>query len=487
VTDWRAALPPDIAELTISEAQTAMSQGRLTARGLTLAYLDRIARYDHCGPALNSILELNPDALHLAAAMDHELSCQGPRGPLHGIPVILKDNIDTADKMHTSAGSAALAGSYAAQDSAVAAALRRAGAVILGKANMTEWANFMTQGMPAGYSSRGGQVQNPYGPGRLSPGGSSSGSGVAVAANLTMVAIGTETSGSILSPAGNNSVVGIKPTVGLVSRSGIIPIMHTQDTAGPLARTVRDAALLLGAIAGQDEHDPATWLARQRAHDDYSRFCDGAALAGCRLGVPRELLSGVEPGPLAVFDEAVRQAQALGAVIVDPVDLPCAGEPYDNQAMVHEFKPNLNRYLSRLAPEVAVHSLHELIEYNSRHPRAMLKYGQTLLIEAETKSGNLTEPAYLASLASGIHQSTVHGIDHALAAERLDALLVPSNSGARVAARAGYPSVTVPAGYAPDGLPVGLTFTGLAWSEPRLIALAYSFEQATKLRRPPVF
>jgi len=486
-TTWREAIPQDqdIVELTISDAQAAMEDGRLTSRGLVSAYLDRIGRFDRGGPALNSVLEVNPDALHIAEAMDHERRRKGARGPLHGIPLLLKDNIDTADKLHTSAGSLALKDSYAAADSGVAAALRRAGAVILGKANMTEWANFMTANMPSGYSSRGGQVLCPYGPGRFQVGGSSSGSGAATAANLCMAAIGTETSGSILSPASSNSVVGIKPTVGAVSRSGIIPIMTTQDTAGPLARTVRDAAIVLGAICGPDETDPATWLGEGRVHSDYTQFCDPDALQGVRLGVPRALYERLDEGHVVVINSAIEQLRAAGAVVIDPVDLPCTSEQYERAAMLHEFKPALNRYLSGLAPWVPVHSLRELIEYNLERPESMLRYGQTLLLEAETKSGTLTEPEYSAALQRGIYLSTARGIDWALAEYKLRALVVPGNWGAQIAARAGYPSVCVPAGYTSEGQPLGLTFTASAWSEPVLIGLAYAFEQATRLRRPP--
>ncbi len=483
--EWQVGLPQDIEEMTTVQMQEAMADGRLTSHGLALAYLDRIARYDHAGPGINSVLEINPDALHIARAMDAERARSGPRGPLHGIPVLLKDNIDTGDKMHTSAGSLALAESYAAADSFVAARLRHCGAVILGKANMTEWANFMTEGMPAGYSSRGGQVLNPYLPGKYTVGGSSSGSGAAVAANLAAAAIGTETSGSILSPASSNSVVGIKPTVGLVSRTGIIPIMHTQDTAGPLARTVADAAALLSAIAGVDERDPATWAYEGRAFADYTAFLDGRALRHARLGVCRDLLGRMDGEQLALMERAFSVMREAGAEVIDPVDMPVAREKYDRTAMLYEFKPNLNAYLARLGQAVPVHSLRELIEYNSRHPKAMLRYGQTLLIQSDTKSGDLTEPEYVQALANGIYQCAARGIDKVIAEHRLDAVVFPGNLGASIAAKPGYPSVCVPGGYTPDGRPLGVTFCAGAWSEPMLIALAYAFEQATMYRRPP--
>ena len=476
-----------VVEATIAGLQEALAEGQLTSRQLVLAYLERIARIDREGPALNSILEINPDALFIADALDIERRRHGPRGPLHGIPVVVKDNIDTGDKMHTSAGSLALADSYAPEDSFVAAQLRRAGAIVLGKGNMTEWANFMTVNMPAGYSSRGGQVLNPYGPGKFTPGGSSSGSGASVAASLVTAAVGTETSGSILSPASANSVVGIKPTVGLVSRYGIIPIMHTQDTAGPLARTVKDAAILLTALVGVDERDPATLgsLGRTPEPLDYTRFLDGDALKGARLGVPRDLYEKLDADRMALMNAAIEIMRREGAEVVDPVPLPAAKEKMDNVAMVYEFKPNLNAYLRRLGSNVPVHSLRELIAFNLRRPESLLKFGQTLLVEAESKSGTLTEPEYIRSLMRNLHLSTVRGIDAALDEYRLDALVVPGNYGAGIAARAGYPSVSVPGGYSHEGHPLGVTFTAKAYSEPALIRLAYAFEQASKLRRPP--
>ncbi|MDP2871455.1 MAG: amidase family protein [Bacillota bacterium] len=473
-------------EATIKRLQEAMAAGELSSRQLVLWYMHRIGAYDRNGMALNSVLEVNPDALHIAAALDAERAQRGPRGPMHGIPVLVKDNIDTADKMHTSGGSRALADSYATEDSHVARRLREAGAVILGKTNMTEWANFMTRNMPAGYSSRGGQVKSPYGPGRFSPGGSSAGSGSAVAANLAAAAIGTETSGSILSPASSNSIVGIKPTVGLVSRTGIIPIMHTQDTAGPMARTVEDAAVLLGVVAGVDERDPATVAAAGRFHADYTQFLDIGGLRGARVGIPRELYKTLDAGIAAVMEAALEVLRQQGAKVVDPVDMPCLREKMDNVAMVHEFKPALNAYLGRLRPEVPVHTLKELIEYNTRDAATMLRYGQTLLKQAEATSGTLTEPEYVQGLTRGIYLCRALGIDAAIKEHRLDALVVPGNWGAGIAARPGYPSVTVPGGYTEEGQPVGVTFTAGAFAEPVLIRLAYAFEQATRARKAPV-
>lgn len=463
-----------------------MDTGRLSALDLVLMSLELVARYDRAGPALNSVLEVNPEAAHIAAGLDAERARQGPRTPLHGIPVLLKDNISTADCLHTSAGSLALAGVYGPADAFIAGRLRRAGAVILGKANMTEWANFMADGMPSGYSSRGGQVLNPYGPGRLGVGGSSSGSGAAVAAGLVPLAVGTETSGSILSPAQSNAVVGIKPTVGLVSRHGIIPIMTSQDTAGPLARTVTDAALLLEVLAGVDANDPATWGSVGRVPASYTQSLDGTTLRGRRLGVTRDLCHKLSPAARASFESALDSLRQGGAEVVDPVGLPTALELTDLTAMTYEFKPALNAYLGRLGPEAPVHSLAELITYNQRDPERMLKYGQARLLAAEATSGTLTEPAYIESRLRDLRLSRTEGIDRALAAHRLDALVFPGTAGAAIAARAGYPSVTVPAGYGLEGQPYGVTFSAGAYSEPLLVEVAFAFEQLTGHRRPPV-
>ena len=483
--DTPGSRPDWLVEATIGELSEAMASGKATSVGIVMAYLERIAKYDREGPCLNTVLEINPDAVQIAEALDAERGRTGPRGPLHGIPVLIKDNIDTRDKMHTSAGSVALADSYAPEDSFVAAKLRQAGAVILGKANMTEWANFMTRDMPAGYSSRGGQVLCPYGPGKFTCGGSSSGSGAAVAANLVTAAIGTETSGSILSPATANSVVGIKPTVGLVSRRGIIPIMTSQDTAGPLARTVSDAATVLGAVAGVDEGDPATLTSTGKAHSDYTQFLVKDALKGSRLGVPRECYARLDQEQLALMESLIERLRAEGATVVDPVELPEVKELTDNTAMLYEFKPALNAYLSKLAPHVPVHTLRELIQFNARDPQRMLRYGQVLFTAVDEKSGNLTDPEYIRSRARDVELSRARGIDRVVNSFRLDALVVPGNFGAGISARAGYPSVCVPGGYVQSGQPLGLTFTGLAYSEPVLIGLAHAFEQATKLRRPP--
>jgi amidase len=473
-------------EATISALQIAMAQGSLTSKKLVMMYLDRIARFDQSGVKLNSVMEVNPDALFIAEALDVERAQQGPRGPLHGIPVFIKDNIDTGDHMHTSAGSVALANHYAKEDSFVAAQLRKAGAVILGKTNLTEWANFMTEKMPNGFSSRGGQVLNPYGPGTFDVGGSSAGSGAAIAANLAVVAVGTETSGSILSPASSNSLVGIKPTVGLVSRTGIIPIAYSQDTAGPMARTVADAAALLGALTGVDERDPATQTSRGRAYSDYTPFLDADALRGARIGVVRDPFYGwLKEEELAMMEAAIAKLQSEGAVVVDGLDLPTAKEPWDYKVLLYEFKSALNAYLANCEPHVPVHSLEDVIAYNEAHADAALQHGQTILKQSQETSGKLTDAEYLQARLSDLHRTQTIGLDALMKEHQLDALLYPANYGAGMPAKAGYPSITVPGGYTSDGRPLGVTFTGLAYSESKLISLAYAYEQATLHRKAP--
>nr|WP_083485973.1 amidase [Alicyclobacillus ferrooxydans] len=476
-------------EPTITALQSAMARGELTSKEIVLYYLGRIAEIDKSGPQLNSILEVNPDALALAEALDAERALYGPRGPLHGIPVVVKDNIDSGDKMHTSAGSLALADSRAAEDAFIVRRLRAAGAVLLGKANMTEWANFMTENMPNGFSSRGGQVLNPYGPGELDTGGSSSGSGASVAANLTTVAIGTETSGSILSPSSQHNIVGIKPTLGLVSRTGIIPIAHSQDTAGPMARTVRDAAILLGVIAGVDEKDPATLASVGRARSDYTVFLDSQGLRGARIGVPREgFYERLPEDKLQLMNEAIERMKELGAEIIDPVNIPNLKESGSIDVLIYEFKADLNAYLATLGPNAKVHSLAEVIAFNLAHEESALKHGQTLLTAAEDTSGTLTESTYIEARARDLYYAAKVGIDAVMKEHQLDALLFPNNWGAALPAKAGYPSITVPAGFAAsNGEPVGVTFSGLAYSEPTLLRLAYAYEQATKHRKAPTF
>lgn len=471
---------------TIKKIQNEMMLDKLKSKEIVMMYLKMISEYDKGSGNINSIIEINSDALHIAEAMDFELHNKGPRSPLHGIPVILKDNIDTGDKMHTSAGSLALANSYADRDAFIVQKLREAGAVILGKANLTEWANFMTENMSNGYSSRGGQVLNPYGPGVLDVGGSSSGPAAAVAANFTILAIGTETSGSILSPASQNSVVGIKPTIGLVSRTGIIPISHTQDTAGPIARNVTDAAILLSVMCGIDENDPITKTQYHNKFSDYTVYLDADGLKGTRIGVPRNVFyDNLEDDKLKLINNAIEKLKAEGADVVEPIDIPSAEMDTNYDVLLYDFKVDLNSYLSKLSPHVPVHSLKELIEFNAKVPEKRLKYGQTILEAAEKTSGTLTEPQYFDALSRDMEYSKNQGIDYIMDNYNLDALVFPNNYGAGIAAKAGYPSITVPAGYTENGEPVGLTFTSRAFHEPTLIKLAYAFEQATKHRVPP--
>lgn len=473
---------------TIRSLQRELAAGRLTAEMLVASYLQRIAQFDKSGPALNAVLEVNPDALQTAQALDAERRRQGPRGPLHGIPVLIKGNIDTGDKMHTTAGSCALANSYAPADAFLVTQLRAAGAVILGKTNLTEWANFMAENMPNGYSSLGGQVRNPYGPGTHDTGGSSAGTGAAIAADLAAVGIGTETSGSILSPASQNSLVGIKPTVGLISRSGIIPISHSQDTAGPMTRSVEDAAILLGAMTGVDPADPATGASLGRAHRDYTVFLDAVGLQGARIGVPRTPFYTELPAEKQkLMDDVVASLEHLGATVIDGAELEKLALGEDMNVLVYEFKSALNAYLGKLGQNVAIHSLADLVAYNEAHSSQMLRYGQAVLLQSEETSGSLTEAAYIDSRLRDLRTSGAEGIDALLQAHHLDALLFPNNWGAGVAAKAGYPSITVPAGYTPDGEPVGMTLTGTAFSEPNLIRLAYAYEQGTNHRKAPQF
>ncbi|MFS0637982.1 amidase family protein [Mesobacillus foraminis] len=480
----RSLLNDWLPEATIDDMQEKMESGELSSKELVLLYMNRIAEVDH---AIHSVLELNPDALHIAAALDVERSEHGARGPLHGIPVLLKDNIDTHDKMHTSAGSLALEHSIAPEDSFVASQLRKAGAVILGKTNMTEWANFMAIGMPSGYSSRGGQVLNPYGPGRFNVGGSSAGSGAAIAANLAAVSVGTETSGSILNPSCQNSLVGIKPTVGLISRRGIIPISYTQDTAGPMARTVKDAIYLLSALSGTDARDPVTLTNTSLSGEDFSRYLDPDGLQGAKLGVPRDpaYLEELSDEKQELFEQCLNQLKELGAQLKD-VGIPSAEAEWGYDVLTYEFKSGVNAYLSQLPSTVKVRSLTNVIAFNKHHMERTLKYGQEVLLESEETSGSLKEKEYISALEHDQYMSTEKGIDFALKVHGVEALVFPHDHGSDLAARAGYPSITVPAGYTSDGEPFGLTFTGTVYSEPILVRLAYAFEQATKVRKPPV-
>jgi amidase len=477
-----------IEEATVADMQEAMKSEELTSVKLVSMYLERIAAFDKQGVSLNSVLEINPDALAIAESLDAERKLKGSRGPLHGIPVMLKDNIDTGDKMHTSAGSLALANSYAPDDSFVAKKLREAGAVILGKVNMTEFANYKTRGMPGGYSSRGGQVLNPYKPGVFGTGGSSAGSGVSVAANLTALAIGTETSGSILSPAYNNSVVGIKPTVGLISRDGIIPLAHSQDTAGPIARTVADAAAMLGVLTGVDEKDPITGTSIDKSYTDYTIFLDKDGLKGARIGIPRAYYySTITDEENKLMNTVIDDLKAQGAIIVDNADIPSAVELSEFQSTVfkHEFKSDINAYLESLGPNASVRSLSDIITFDINDIAHNLKYGDVLLTESNSTSGTLTEPQYIMDRLKDLRLSRDEGIDYVMHKYDLDALLFPNTTGAAIAAKAGYPSITVPAGYTADGKPVAATFTAGAYSEPTLIRVAFSFEQATHYRKAP--
>lgn len=478
----------DLQEWTIAKLQAAMTAGELTAVAIAEQYLARIEALDRGGPALRSIIELNPEALDLARALDDERRARGPRGPLHGIPIVLKDNLDTGDRMLTTAGSLALVGAPAARDAAAVARLRAAGAVLLAKTNLSEWANFRSTRSTSGWSARGGQCRNPYDLSR-NPCGSSSGSGVAASANLCAAAIGTETDGSIVCPASANGIVGIKPTLGLVSQAGIIPIAHSQDTAGPMARTVADAAAVLGAIA---EDVP-------NAHRDYTPFLDAGALRGARLGVARKAF-GFHADVDAVMEQALDAMRGAGAVLVD-VELAETKELGDAELLVllYEFKHDLDAYLAG-REGVIVKSLADLIAFNQAHPADELVHFGQELFEMAAGKGPLTTPEYVDALATCRRLSQAEGIDAAMDQHQLDAIVAPTNGPAwqtdlvcgnhygggssSLPAVAGYPNVTVPAGFV-RGLPIGASFYGRAWSEPRLLAIAYAFEQLTAARKPP--
>jgi len=494
--------PFELEEMTIVQLQELMAHGKATAVSLVKKYQARIETIDRHGPRLNAVIELNPDALAIAAALDKERRSQGPRGSLHGVPVLIKDNIDTHDRMTTTAGSLALAGSIPPRDSFVAARLRAAGAVLLGKTNLSEWANFRGSLSTSGWSGRGGQTLNPYVLDR-NPSGSSSGSAVAVSANLCAVAVGTETDGSILSPASYNGVVGIKPTLGLVSRSGIIPIAHSQDTAGPMARTVADAAILLSALAGTDALDTATAEASARAEKDYRRGLELGGLRGARLGVAR-IFFGAHPKVDELMESVLAQLKRLGAELVEGIALKKSAEleQAESEVLHYEMKADMNAYLASLGPQAAVRTLKGIIEFNAQHKDTeLLWFGQEELLKSEAK-GPLTEKAYLDALATCKRLARNEGIDAAMNKDNLDAIVAPTSTPAHVtdwvlgdhglgdsttyAAVAGYPSITVPAGQIFE-LPVGISFFGQAWSEPALLRIAFAFEQATKARRPPRF
>ena len=494
----------DLQEATIRDLQKWMQSGKYTSRAITTMYLSRIAELDKQGPSLNQIIELNPDALSIADAMDTERAGGRTRGPLHGIPVLIKDNIASADRMQTTAGSLALVGATVPRDAWVVDRLRAAGAVILGKTNLSEWANFRSTHSSSGWSGRGGQTKNPYALDRT-PSGSSSGTGGAIAANFAVVGIGTETDGSVTSPAAAACLVGIKPTVGLVSRAGIIPIAHSQDTAGPMTRTVADAAILLGAITGVDARDTATAKSAGKSQQDYTQYLDPNGLKGARIGVAREKYMGYSRQTDAIVAAALDVMRKQGATIVDPANIATAktldADEYD--ILLYEFKADLNAYLAGLGPDAPVKSLADVIAFNERNASKEMPYFAQEIMEAAQKKGPLTEAKYRTELAKGKRLAGVEGIDATLKKYRLDAIVAPTQGPASLidlvngdpsgggsftspAAVAGYPHITVPAGFV-FGLPVGISFVAGVWAEPTLIRLAYAYEQASQVRKPPRF
>lgn len=507
-SDRTAPLQPaapafSLEEVTIAQLQERFAKGETSAHAVTQAYLDRIAAVDRSGATVNSVIELNPDALSFAETLDTERKAGRVRGPLHGIPVLIKDNIDTGDRMMTTAGSLALEGAPASRDSFLVSRLREAGAVILGKANLSEWANFRSTRSSSGWSARGGQTKNPYVLDR-NPCGSSSGSGAAVSANLCAVAVGTETDGSIVCPSHHNGVVGIKPTVGLVSRAGIIPISESQDTAGPMARTVSDAVHLLDVLAGVDPRDAATSRSVGKVATGYAQFLDAGGVKGVRVGVARKM-AGFNEHVDTVFDRAIDELKRLGAVVLDEIEFPTlkdVGKP-EFEVLLYEFKAGLMAYLATRDASVPVKSLKDLIEFNQKHRDRELKYfGQEIVIQAVEK-GPLTTPAYKAARRRCVRWSRALGIDGVMTRHKLDVVVAPTGgpawptdlingdhfaggSASTLPAVAGYPHVTVPMGQV-FGLPLGLSFFGRAWSEPLLIRCAYGYEQATKHRQAPRF
>ncbi len=489
-------------EWTIEDLQTRMESGELTSRQIVDGYLERIENIDKQGPALNAIIEINPDAQAIAQALDRERAQGKIRSLLHGIPVVIKDNIDTADRMVTTAGSLALEGSIAAQDAFLVSRLREAGAVIIAKANLSEWANFRSTHSISGWSSRGGQTRNPYALDR-NPCGSSSGSAVAVAANFCTVAVGTETDGSIICPSQTNGIVGLKPTLGLISRSGIIPIAHSQDTAGPMGRTVTDVAALLSVLTGIDQRDPATRESQGKASPDYTQYLDRDGLKGARIGVARNFF-GLHPAVDRLMEECLDLMKSMGAVLVDPANITSYKklDKGELEILSYEFKADLNAYLSALSPAARVHSLQDVIKFNDDNcDRVMPFFGQERMLQAQEK-GPLTDPEYLETLASNHRLAREKGIGATLKKYRLDAIIAPSGNPAHLidyangdygavgssspAAVAGYPNITVPAGSI-YGLPVGISFMGTAYAEPTLIRLAYAFEQSRQARQVPQF
>jgi len=494
--------PFELDEITIAELHEGMKSGKFTARSLVEKYAARIEEIDKNGPSVNAIIEMNPEADAIADALDQERKAKGARGPLHGIPVLIKDNIDTADGMMTTAGSLALLGSKPAKDSFVAQKLRAAGAVILGKTNLSEWANIRSSHSTSGWSGRGGLTRNPYALDR-NPCGSSSGTGAGISANLAVVGIGTETDGSIVCPSSANGLAGIKPTVGLVSRAGIIPISHSQDGAGPMCRTVRDAAILLGALTGVDPDDATTSTSAGKSQTNYEQYCDPNGLKGARIGVARRYF-GFSDAVDALVNESLDLMKRQGATLVDPADIETFGKFDDSELLIfmYELKADLNAYLSRLGPSAPVKALKDLIDFNERNRQKEMPYfGQDLFVKAEAK-GPLTEKEYTDALAKNYQLARTEGIDALMDKHKLDAIVAPTGGPAwltdlingdhtaggssNAAAVAGYPNINVTAGYI-SGLPVGISLFGRAWSEPTLIKLAYAFEQATKARRAPRF
>jgi len=494
--------PFELDEVTIPQLQDGMKSGKYTAQSLVEKYLARIDEIDKRGPAVNAIIELNPDALSIAQALDQERNAKGARGPLHGIPVLIKDNIDTADRMMTTAGSLALVGSKPPKDSFVAQRLRAAGAVILGKTNLSEWANIRSSHSVSGWSGRGGLTKNPYALDRNAC-GSSSGTGAGISANLAVVGIGTETDGSIVCPSSSNGLAGIKPTVGLVSRGGIIPISHSQDGAGPMCRTVRDAAILLGALTGVDPDDSATAASAGKSQTDYAQYCDPHGLKGARIGVARKYF-GFNDAVDALMEQSLNVMKTQGATLVDPADIATLGKFDDTELLVfmYELKADLNAYLARLGPGAPVRTLQDIIDFNDRNRQKEMPYfGQDLFVKAQSK-GPLSEKEYLEAVEKNHQLARTEGIDALMDKYHLDAIVAPTGGPAwltdlvngdhsaggssNAAAVAGYPNVNVTAGFL-SGLPVGISFFGRAWSEPTLIKMAYSFEQAIKARQAPRF
>jgi amidase len=491
----------ELDEITIDSLQKAFAAGRYSSRSVTEKYLARIQEIDKAGPTLNSVIEVNPDAIKIAEELDAERKSKGARGPLHGVPVLIKDNIDTGDRMNTTAGSLALLGSQAPRDAFVAGQLRKAGAVIIGKTNLSEWANIRSGHSTSGWSGRGGLTRNPYALDR-NPCGSSSGTGAGVSANLCVAGVGTETDGSVVCPASANGLVGLKPTVGLVSRSGIIPISHSQDTSGPMARTVRDAAILLGAMAGADQEDPATTDSQGKSLPDYTKFLDPAGLKGARLGVARKYF-GFNDAVDQLMDTLIDEMKRAGAEIIDPADIPTLGKFDDSEmtAFYYELKADLAAYFARRG-NTQMKSLKDVIEFNERNrAREMPYFGQDIFIKSEQKGG-LDSKEYVDALALNQRLTRAEGIDFIMDKFKLDALVAPTGGPAwltdlingdhsaggssNAAAVAGYPNINVTAGNL-WGLPVGISFFGRAWSEPTLLKIAYSFEQLTKARQKPRF